>query len=137
MQTVLEHYTLYLGEPSSALRGRVDVGRLRGGGWRQALSGFVRGGDDVNRLAPRLLDRRWNLRCHMIGGRDRGLGSRPVSSTGQALRGNDGVGGVRFILLAVTVVQRNGQEPADRGCVGICQADTQCWRTIAHAGVLA
>ena len=30
------------------------------------------------------------------------------------------VGGVRFILLAVTVVQRNGQEPADRGCVGIC-----------------
>ena len=48
------------------------------------------------------------------------MGSRPVSSTGQALRGNDGVGGVRFILLAVTVVQRNGQEPADRGCVGIC-----------------
>ena len=65
------------------------------------------------------------------------MGSRRVSSTGQALRGNDGVGGVRFILLAVTVVQRNGQEPADRGCVGICQADTQCWRTIAHAGVLA
>ena len=48
------------------------------------------------------------------------MGSRPVSSTGQALRGNDGVGGVRFILLAVTVVQKNGQELADRGCVGIC-----------------
>ena len=52
MDTLLEHYTLYLGETSSALRGRVDVGRLRGGGWRQALSGFVRGGDDANRLAP-------------------------------------------------------------------------------------
>ena len=52
IEAVLEHYTLYLGETSSALRGRVDVGRLRGGGWRQALSGFVRGGDDANRLAP-------------------------------------------------------------------------------------
>ena len=46
------------------------------------------------------------------------MGSRHVSSAGQTLRGNDGAGGVRFILLAVTVVQRNGQEPADEVVLG-------------------
>ena len=92
MDTLLEHYTLYLGETSSALRGRVDVGRLRGGGWRQALSGFVRGGDDANRLAPRLLDRHGNLRCHMIGGRDRGWVPAPYRVRGRLCAGTTVLG---------------------------------------------